>query len=114
MTPAEREELAGIRTVLEYVLSRVNAMLGATCTDAPSQVPSAPNGLSTGKTNDAMIRVLSEAGCPMQAKDVHAALVHGGRCVTRAAVYVGLLRLANAGRIQRIGHGTYAATQEKP
>ena len=90
MTPGIRSELTALRSTVAHVLRRLDRLLA---------VPDAPEG----RTKEAIILALEQAGEPIKPGAVYDALQLSGRDVKRAAVYQAVKRMADAGEIRRVG-----------
>lgn len=97
MTPTLRSKMEGLRDVLGTALARLDEVLGT------------PDETTTLKTPAAIVAVLQRSGRVMSPSDIHGLLVAAGRDVAVAAVLQACKRLADAGKIERLGWGTYRA-----
>lgn len=101
MTPAMRSELEGLRRTMGLALARLDEILAV------------PDGAIQGKTPAAIVKVLESTGRAMTPREVFDALTCAGREVSEDAVYQGLKRLADAGKIERMAKGKYSAKGTK-
>jgi Fe2+ or Zn2+ uptake regulation protein len=73
------------------------------------EILAVPDGAIQGKTPAAIVKVLESTGRAMSPREVFDALTCARREVSEAAVYQGLKRLADAGKVERMAKGKYMA-----